>query len=251
MTLRLPFLRFTALALLLMSAPAHAQNPEDIGWSGDIEANGSVTTGNNETTNAGVRFVLRNRGYDWRHDLGVSADYGEADGSTNKRRWRASYKIGRDISERSFLFANTDHYSDDFGAFKNGTFVGAGYGYDVLIDGPLLWDVEIGAGYRSQKARLTQTVPTDPITRTESFASARLSSDLDYQLNENVLLTNDTELFYSDADTYIINEIALTSELFSQIALRASFRIESHTDVPEGREKTDTISRIGIVYTMD
>jgi len=66
-----------------------------------------------------------------------------------------------------------------------------------------------------------------------------------------VSFSNDSELFYSDLDTYVTNETAVTSKLIKSIAFRASFRVETHTDVPVGRKKTDTISRIGIVYTVE
>lgn len=245
-------LRRALLASLISILPvaSFAQGDADIGWTGEIELNGSSSSGNNETTNVGTKVKLKRRGYDWRHDFAGSADYGEASGRTNKQRFRLSYKVGRDLSEQNYLYVNSDYYSDDFGAYKNGYFAGGGYGHTVLADGPTLWKVEAGAGYRSQKARLKPTTPHDPITQQESFASTRLFSELEHDLNDKVSVSNDTELLYSDIDTYVINESALTSDMFGAFALRASFRVESHTDVPAGREKTDTVSRIGIVYTM-
>jgi len=245
--------RRAILATILTALPftAIAQELEDIGWAGAIELNGSVSTGNNETTNVGTKVKFKNRGHDWRHDFAGSADYGEASGNTNKQRFRLSYKVGRDVGVRSYLYLNTDYYSDDFGSYKNGYFAGGGYGYTVLGDGPTLWKVEAGGGYRSQKARLKQEAPDDPITRQEDFASTRLFSELEHDFSDNVTLSNDTELLYSAIDTYVINESAVTSDMFGDLALRASFRVESHSDTPVGREKTDTVSRIGIVYTMN
>ncbi|WP_298911739.1 DUF481 domain-containing protein [uncultured Algimonas sp.] len=243
----------TILTFLIvgMSSPALAKDAADPGWGGTIELNGSNTTGNNNTTNVGIRLKLKNRGADWRHNLATSADYGKARGRTNKERFRVDYKIGRDIGERSYLFANANYFSDDFGAFKNGAFLGSGYGYQVLETEPIMWKLEAGIGYRSQKARLKQKAPDDPINRKDSFTSARLFSDFEYDFSEAVALANDTEIFYSDVDTYLINETSVTSDLFGALAMRASFRVETHTDVPVGREKTDTVSRLGIVYTME
>lgn len=242
---------FLVTALTLFPVTSFAQNQDDVGWSGSVELNGSSTTGNNVTTNAGTKIRLKRRGYDWRHDFSGSADYSEASGNTNKERFRVSYKVGRDVTERSYLFLNSDYYSDDFGAYKNGYFAGGGYGHTILDDGPALWKLEAGAGYRSQKARLQPAEPFDPVSQKESFASTRLFSELEYDLNERVSVSNDTELLYSEIDTYVINESAVTSDMFGAFALRASFRVESHTDVPAGREQTDTVSRIGVVYTMN
>jgi len=228
-----------------------AQAEDTKGWGGEIGLNGARTTGNNDTTDIGLAFKLNNRGSDWRHNLRGTMDYGESQSTTNKRRYRLGYKIGRDIAPRTYGFANADYYSEDFGAFKHGYYIGGGAGYSVLVDGPTKWRLEAGAGFRSQKARLQPNDPSGLSSRLEEFASARLFSDFEHKFHETVTLTNDTELFYSDVDTYFINELGMNSHMFGSLALRASFRVEAHTNVPEGREEVDTISRIGIVYKME
>lgn len=248
------FSRFTiaiALSVGVMSSANIAQAEDVKGWGGEVGLNGAVTTGNNDTTNIGLAFKLNNRGSDWRHNLRGTTDYASSAGTTNKRRYRLGYKIGRDLGPRTYGFANADYYSEDFGAFKHGYYVGGGAGYSVLVDGPTQWRLEAGAGFRSQKARLQPNDPSGLSSRLEEFASARLFSDFEHKFNEGVSLTNDTELFYSDIDTFFINEVGVNSKMFGDLALRASFRIETHTDVPDGREKVDTISRIGIVYKME
>lgn len=239
-----------ALFTALICLPLTAQAEEEQGWLGEFALNGSSTTGNNETTDVGFAMKLSNRGSDWRHNARASADYGRSQGDTNKRRYRLGYKIGRDLAPRVYGFLNADYFSDDFGAFKNGRYFGGGVGYSVLVDGPTLWRLEGGAGHREQKSRLSAPTPEGEVSLTEDFITARLFSDFEHAFNENVRFTNDTELFYSDIDTYFINDTAVTSKLFESLAIRASFRVETHSDVPEGREKTDTISRIGVVYTM-
>ncbi len=246
---RLPFLCLLCLTAVSFTSEAHAE--EEKGWGGEVGLNGARTTGNNDTTDLGFAFKLNNRGSDWRHNLRGSADYGRSQGNTNKRRYRLGYKIGRDLAPRVYGFANADYYSEDFGAFKHGYYLGGGAGYSVLVDDPTKWRVEAGAGFRSQKARLAPNDPSGLSSRLEEFASARLFSDFEHAFNEAVKFTNDTELFYSDIDTFFINEIGVNSRMFGDFALRASFRIEAHTDVPDGREKVDTISRIGIVYKME
>ena len=237
-----------AVVVLALATPAAAQ--DDVGWTGEAALNGSATTGNNETTDLGVALKIKNRGSDWRHDFKLSADLGRNQGNVNKRRYRSSYKIGRDLAPRIYAFANADYYSDDFGAYKNGWYAGGGIGRSMLVDAPTLWRLEVGAGYRRQKARLTPILPTDPISDIERFASARLYSDFEHAFNDSVSITNDTEYFLSGVDNFLANETALTSQLIERLGFRASFRVETHTDVPVGRERTDTISRVGIVYTM-
>lgn len=240
------------VVILVMTGLAATAQAEDIqGWTGEVALNGAKTTGNNDTTDIGAAFKVQSRGDDWRHTLKGTTDFGQNAGNTNKRRYRLGYKIDRDLADRVYSFANVDYYSDDFGAFKHGYYLGGGAGYSVLVDKPTLWRVEGGAGYRSQKARLAANDPSGFSSKEESFASARLFSDLEHHFNERVSLNNDSELFYSEVDTFFINDTSVTSQMFGELSLRASFRIETHSDVPEGREKTDTISRIGIVYKVN
>lgn len=244
-------LRLLISTLILAGLPQLAFGQEPAGWTGEAALNGSSSTGNTDTTDIGGSLAIDKIGENWRHGFKASADFSRSGGTTDERRYRLGYKIGRDVGERSYVFHNGTYFSDDFGAYKNGAFLGGGYGYNVFADEPTLWKLEAGLGYRSQKARLVPVLPTDPVSEKEEFVSARLSSDFERSFNERVRLSNVTELFVADVDTFLINETAITSDMIGNLALRASFRVETHTDVPAGREKTDTISRIGIVYTLD
>ncbi|CAM3866382.1 YdiY family protein [Litorimonas haliclonae] len=246
-------LAFSAVFAISLSLGAAGQSwaEEDIGWTGEASLNGSKTTGNNDTTVLGFATKLENRGSDWRHSAKISADYGKNQGETNKRRYRLGYKIGRDFAPAVYGYANADYFNDAFGAYKSGYFAGGGVGYSVIVDDPTQWQIESGAGYRSQKARLAPNNPLGVPSMNEDFLSARLYSDFEHAFSDQVTFSNDTEVLYSEQDTFLVNEAGITSDLFDKFAVRASFRLETHSDVPEGREKTDTISRVGIVYKMN
>jgi len=127
-------------------------------------------------------------------------------------------------------------------------------GYKAILPEPLSWNLESGLGYRSQKSRIVDNdILTNPLglaSDRENELAIRGFSDLDWVLNENVSAYNDTEIIWSSSDTYIWNEVGITATLAGNLAARASFRIDTHSDVPVGTEKTDTITRFGIVYTM-
>lgn len=236
-----------ALASTALSLPlaANAQDA-DAGWNGEASLTGSQTSGNTDTTDVGFGLKLTKDSGTWRHKFNASADYGRADGQTNKQRFALGYQIDRDINERLYAYANADYFNDDFGAFEKGYFLGTGLGYEAVLPEPVGWRLEGGLGYRSQTPQDTPGVVTD----TTNELAARLGSDLIWTINDKVGAYNNSELIYSSSDTYIWNETGLTATLTGRLAARASFRIDHHTDVPLGREKTDTISRFGLVYTM-
>lgn len=246
-----------AAAALLAAAPAFAQ--DETGWSGEASLTGSKTTGNTETTDLGLGVKLNKQGTTWGHSFNASADFGRVSGDTNKERYVLGYQIDRNLSDRLYVFGNADYFQDGFGAFKDGYFLGAGLGYKVVEPAPLGWDLTAGLGYRAQKPRLpadlTQAqldalIADDAIGRQNELA-VRGGSKLTYDFNDAVSLYNNSEVTWSDSDTYLWNELGLTANLMGNLAARASFRVDHHTDVIGTQEKTDTITRFGVVYTMN
>jgi len=233
----------TAIAALF---PFAANAQITAGWAGEASLTGSKTTGNTDTTDVGLGLKLAKEGDVWRHKFNASADYGRAAGATNKQRFVLGYQIDRDISERLYAYANADYFQDDFGAFEDGYFLGTGLGYEVIVPDPIGWKLEAGVGYRNQTP---QTLPGVASNSTSEVAG-RLGSDFDWTLNDKVSLYNDSELIYSNSDTNVWNEFGLTATLTGRLAARASFRVDHHSDVPVGRENTDTVTRFGLVYTV-
>ncbi len=233
-------MRYLALALLstaLFASPALAND-----WKGEASLTGSKTTGNTDTTDLGVALKLALDQDPWRHKFSASADYGDVDGVQNKERYLAAYQLERDVTDRLFVYGNGDIFYDNFGAFTEGYFVGTGLGYKVILPDPIGWNVTAGLGFRSQE---------DALGVREDELAFRAGSDFDWLLNENVSIYNDTELTSASSNTYIWNEIGITANLMGNLAARASFRVDHNTDAPIGTENTDTITRFGIVYTID
>lgn len=235
---------------VLMLMPLTAQAGAADGWTGEASLTGSKTTGNTETTDVGLGLKLNKEADVWRHKLKALADYGKVSGEKNKQRIALGYQIDRDVSERLYVYGNADYFMDDFGAFKKGYFLGTGLGYKAILPEPVGWNLEGGLGYRSQKTQDPIAPALLPLSETQNELALRGFSDFDYVLNDNVSFYNDTEIIWSKSDTYIWNEVGLTAQLMGNLAARASFRIDNHSDVPEGLKKTDTVSRFGVVYTI-
>ena len=239
------------LASALIFTAAGTANAQMLdGWTGEASLTGSKTTGNTDTTDLGLGLKLNKESGVWRHKFNALADFGEADDVKNKQRFALGYQIDRDFNERTYVYANADYFNDDFGAFKTGYFLGTGLGYKAILPDPVSWNLEGGLGYRSQETQDPTPPALLPLSETNNELALRAFSDFDWVLNENVSAYNDTEIIYSKSDTYIWNEIGLTATLAGNLAARASFRIDNHSDVPVGTKKTDTVTRFGIVYTM-
>lgn len=253
----------TALSLAFAGA-SFAQDADDDGWSGEASLAGGKTSGNTDTEDLSLGLKLAKQGDKWNHKFDALADYGNVDGTQNKERFALGYQIDRNLNDRTYIYGNTDWYSDQFGAFRSGYFVGGGLGYKVVLPEPVGWNIEAGAGYRSQKQQdyanpdFDALLPVDAVTNPDFINGDRVNelalrgfSDFDFAINENVSLYNDTEILWSESDTYIWNEVGLSAQLMGALAARISYRLDHHTDPTPDRKKTDTALRFGVVYTME
>ncbi len=256
----------TAMSLAFAGA-AFAQDGDGNGWAGEASLAGGKTGGNTDTEDLSLGLKLAKAGDKWNHKFDALADYGNVDSNRNKERFAVGYQIDRNLNERTYVYGNADWYSDKFGAYSNGYFVGTGLGYKVIMPDPVGWNVEAGVGYRSQleqdydiaNPNFDNTLPVGA-TNLERLlvdgdrvneVAVRGFSDFDYALNENVSLYNDTEVLWGESDTYIWNEIGLSAQLMGDLAARVSYRLDHHTDPTPGKKKTDTALRFGVVYTMN
>ncbi len=247
------YLLLASAAALMVASPALAGDFTE-GWGGEASLSGSTTSGNTETTDIGLALHLSKEQGAWKHNFDTTYDLGKAGGLDNKNRFYLGYKLDRQINDRLYAYGNANYFTDDFGAYKQGSFIGAGLGYTVFEPDPMAWSLEAGAGYRSQKVRQVIVNPLNPALNTPSFKqndfALRGASKLDYKFNDAVSLFNNSEIVWSKSDTYLWNDIGVTATLAGNLAARFSFRVDHHTDVPVGVKKTDTITRGSLVYTL-
>lgn len=226
---------------LAMAGTAMAQ--DDDGWSGEASASAAVTTGNTETTDVGLGIALANTQDIWEHQLNLTFDYGEASNNETKNRTFAGYQVNRDFTDTLYGYGNASWLHDEFGAFEDDAFIGLGLGA-TLIDNenPTKWTIDGGPGYRMLKASNG--------TENNEFA-VRGGSRFSYAFNDAVTLSNNTEVLWSDADTYIWNDVNITAKLAGALSARFGVRVDYHTDPALGLEQTDTITRGALVYSIN
>ncbi len=239
------YLLLTTAASVMVASPAFADSFTE-GWGGEASLSGSTTSGNTSTTDIGLALHLNKTQGAWKHNFDTTYDLGKAGGFDNKNRWYIGYKLDRKINDRLYVYGNANYFTDDFGPFKQGSFIGTGLGYQVIEPDPMAWALEGGVGYRSQKTRESGIIPSFK----ESEFAVRGASNFDYKLNDAVSFYNNSEVIWSQSDTYMWNDTGITATLAGNLAARFSFRVDHHTDVPVGIKKTDTITRGSLVYTL-
>ena len=243
-----------AAAFIVFAGPSLAQEDEKPqGWSGEGSVSAGVTTGNTETTDLGIGVDMSRETGKWTFGVEALADYGEISGAESKNRWYLGGTADRQINDRLFGFVRGSYEQDEFSGFDSRTFIGGGLGYEILIGDKQSWSVRGGPGLKIDE--IAEIITTDatgatvitPASTEESFSFVA-GSEYVYAFNDNVKLSNDTNVLYAETSTQISNSLALTASLSDALSARISFDVRHDTEPPAGFEDTDTATRFSLVY---
>jgi len=213
------------------------------GFRGSISLTGVATGGNTDTIDvgAGGRFTLGQEAIN--HSFGFAVEYGEEDDERDRNRVLGVYDLSYDLSDRFYIFGIARGSYDEFASRnEHDAFAGVGPGFRIFNSPELAWRVQAGPG-----VRYTKNVDTgDTETEFAGIASSRFY----YQVTNDMFVTNDTDVLYSDVDTLISNELALNTRIAGPLSGRVGLRTDYSTDPAEGQDSTDNRLSLGVVYTL-
>jgi putative salt-induced outer membrane protein len=212
-----------------------------LGWKGSVSASINATSGNTETSDAtiGARFS-HSDGLNG-HGINLSYNRSEDDGDTSADSLSAAYEYTRNFGSDLYGFAQISTDYDAFGTYENDTFVGVGVGYRLINTVHTAWNVQAGPGWRFLET--SDDVETDE-------AALSVGSNYYRELRNGMVLTNDTDILYSESDTSVSNDLGLSVALTGPLALRTSLLTEYHTDPAAGDASTDNSLNLSLVYSF-
>ena len=208
------------------------------GWSGKGELGAFNSTGNAENTGISASIGLQKEGINWRHKLTGRADYQEANGVTTREQFLAALETNYKFNERLFAYALIQYERDRFQGFSARYSGSGGLGYDVLTQNPTL-SVQAGPAWRR-----TELVDGSSTSNLAGLAAA----DFDWQLSETITFTQDASALIQSGSSTYISDTGFQAAISDALSLRISYTLETDTDPPAGAVKTDTLSRITILY---
>ncbi|WP_107496649.1 DUF481 domain-containing protein [Thalassobius sp. I31.1] len=214
-----------------------------LGWRGSVAASMNATSGNSDTTDLGIGSRFGYGTENWDHDFTLSYNYSEKEGTRSANTFLGAYDASRYFNERFYGYGKLRYANDEFGAFEEDGFVGFGVGYRLIDNDNFHWRVQGGPGYR-----ITQAQGADNSVRE---GAALLGSRMYWSLNDNVTLTNDTDVLSSSADTLVSNDLGVNVSLSGPLSLRTSVRTDYHTDPAAGQASTSNTFGVSLVYKFN
>lgn len=207
-------------------------------WSGKGELGAFNSTWNAENTGITAALSLKKEGVKWRHKLSGRADYQEANGVTTREQFLAAYELNYKISDRLYAYALAQYERDRFQGFSARYSASGGLGYDVLVDGPTL-SVKAGPAWRR-----TELVDGSSTSNLAGLAAL----DFDWAISDAITFTQDASALVQSGSSTFISDTGFQASISDALSVRLSCTLETDTDPPAGAVKTDTLSRITIIY---
>lgn len=209
-------------------------NPEyQPGLSGSAALGYSGKTGNNESQDLSFGLRLRHAQGQFVQTIGAALDYSESNGSSTKEDVFAIYDANYYFNDNFYGFVLGRIQSDGLGdtltaddiadgitldqKVKRDGFLGIGPGYRVVNTPDMTWRVQAGIG-------ISYLEYGDDSSVTEEAAIA--SSRFFYKFNDNVFLTNDTDILNSDTALRANNDFGVNFKITDAMSTRVSYLSE-------------------------
>jgi len=222
-------------------------------WKGQGELGGFRSTGN--TRNLGITggVKLVKDAVKWRLNFRARADYERNRGRTTRDQISVTIEPNYKFSKKLYAYGLTQFERDLLQGFSARYTVSGGLGYELVKTKDVRLAVKAGPAIR-----ITHFVGGD----SKSSLAGLVGVDFDWQISDNRKFTQDAGgTWASDAQgftsavaiidsesTTLTATTALDAKLIGSLSTRFSYKIEHETNPPVGRIKTDTLSRVSLVY---
>lgn len=222
--------------LAVLMVPTHAE------LNGQGEFGMVIARGNTETETANARLALNYEQARWVNESTFSFVYGRDSGETNASRFVLANKTQYELDEKSYILGALRYDRDKFSAFNYQSTLAIGYGRYLLDNEEHRIKAEIGPGFRFAELRESGESENELIVR--GFLDYR------WQVSDTTDLTNRLLVESGGDNTFVENALGLSVAINARLSLKAGVAVRHNTDVDPGRDKTDTLSTVNLVYNF-
>ena len=208
-------------------------------WTGEGQVGAFRSTGNSSDTGLTAGVGLERVGIKWRHKLNAIADFQRSNGVTTREQFLAAYEANYDVSDRMYVYGLAQWERDRFQGFSSRISASGGVGYRVIEEEDMQLSVKAGPAYRR-----TSFIGGG----SQSNVAALGALDFDWQISETLKLTEDASVFWDPDNTTFVSNTGLEAALGSSLTARFAYIVEHDTNPPAGAVKTDTLTRLTLIY---
>lgn len=228
-----------ATLMVILSSAIFAQ--EENGITREAELGALFTSGNTEdqTLNfAGKVSWLQDQ---WEYVLSLDGLFSSNENDVTGQRFYVVTSINYEFSENSFFLTRLAHEDDRFSGFDSQSDITFSYGRNLLINRSDM-ELTLNVGLGARRSRLDDSDFDEPIMR--------LAGEYDWTLSETATFDLQLSVEAGSKSNIFRSETSIETRILNNLSLRFSINIKHQTDVPVGREKTDTETAITFVMNF-
>lgn len=241
-----------SLLVLATSQVLHAEEATLPVWSGGAELGSIWTNGNTKTSSLNGKFNVKREGEVWVSQAKLSAlGSQERSTSTNEKRttkekYSGQIQFDRHFTERSYAMIVGQQDRDRFSGFHYQGSVAIGLGYRVIKNEKMNLDFEAGPGYFREHLR-SDAAESGQVNES---GIARMAVNYDWTIREGVSFIEEFTAEIGTDNRIYRSETGLKSQINGSLATKITYNVKHVSDVPVGKEKTDTEFGVTLVYSF-
>ncbi|MGD9664472.1 MAG: YdiY family protein [Novosphingobium sp.] len=209
-------------------------------WSGEGELGAFRATGNSSNLGLSAGIKLKREGIDWAHKFRALADYQRSEGETTREQFMAAYEPNYRLSRRLFAYGLAQYDRDRFQGFSARYSLSGGLGYKAIDKENMQLAFKAGPAWR-------KTILTEDRGSTSEI-SGLAAMDFDWVFARGLKFSQSASAFVQSGNKSITSLTALEAQVNSKLKARLSYQIDYDSAPPAGAVKTDTLSRMTLVY---
>ncbi len=208
-------------------------------WSGTGELGAYSATGNTSNTGISGGLGLTKEGRHWRYKFRALADYQRTSGVTSRNQATVAFEPNYKFNERLFAYGLAQYERDRFQGFTSRYTLSGGLGYKVINTDAMQLDVKAGPAWR--KTKFTTGV-------SDSSIAGLGAMDFSWKISPNITFSENAAAYVQSGNSTFSALSAVTAKLSSAFSARLSYQVNHESNPPAGLKKTDTLSRVSLVY---
>ena len=235
--------RYLITSLLLGSGVVMAEEANEAPeWQGSIQFGYVASSGNSDNTNLNSKANLKHDDENWLHDILVQY-YSSSDAdTTTAERYKLSYQGDYKLEDdKHYLFVNSSYEDDRFSGFDYRATLTAGYGRHLYSNNDMTLDGEVGAGFR-----YSEETGTDA----ENEAMIRVAAKYNWDIDEDKKLTSNISVEEGEEVRVSNFDISFSTMIVGGVSMKASYEARHVSEVPEGKDKLDTVVSLNLLYSF-
>lgn len=209
-------------------------------WGGEGQLGFVLARGNSDADTVNAKLDMSKETASWKNAFGIAALRSSSDGERNAERYAASWQTDYRFSPRSYWYGSARYEDDRFSGFDYQASLVSGLGHRFVDEEDFKLFGQAGLGFRRLESSLTDFTEDNLI----------VSGELRYEqkLTDTTSLKNKLIVEAGEANTFLSNELAVQVKINTRLSLAAGLGVRHNTDPPQGRDKTDTLTTLNLVY---